>query len=76
MNYKEAEKIIKGTHDKRAYGMAEGFLEAVDKFAPAVEALTSISNNSCCDTCQEAKLVAIKALSSYERDVMGKESEK
>ncbi len=29
------------------------------------EALLSISKNSCCETCQEAKLVAEKALNKY-----------
>ena len=30
-----------------------------------VEALESIANNSCCEPCQEAKLVAQQALAKY-----------
>ena len=32
-----------------------------------VEALTSISKNSCCETCQQAKLVAIQALDEVKK---------
>ncbi len=37
-------------------------LDAYDRCKKLTEAMESISKNSCCDTCQEAKLVALKAL--------------
>lgn len=38
------------------------YLDTKEKLAVAMEALTSISKNGCCGTCQEAKLVSLKAL--------------
>lgn len=36
------------------------------KLMLAIEKLTSISKNSCCDNCQEAKLVALEALTAMD----------
>lgn len=35
---------------------------AIPEIKAMVEALQSIANNSCCEGCQEAKLVALKAI--------------
>jgi vacuolar-type H+-ATPase subunit I/STV1 len=44
------------------YRSNESVKELVEREAALIRALGSISRNSCCDTCQEAKLFAISAL--------------
>lgn len=70
MNVSQAKEIIGGTKDayysthSPTYNRAAGFLEAVRQLSPAVEALKSISENTCCDKCQEAAAWAKSALAS------------
>jgi hypothetical protein len=53
------------------YGASKGFLECHKLYKPLVEALESISKNSCCDQCQEAKLVSLKPLEHYRKNILG-----
>jgi hypothetical protein len=46
--------------------MYEWMKEAADEIARLREVLQSISNNTCCDNCQEAALVARAALKEKE----------
>lgn len=81
MNVKEALKIIEeyqrepmaysGTDFMDDMFFAQGLIECHELYKPLVEALESISKNSCCDQCQEAKLVSLKPLEHYRTKIMG-----
>lgn len=47
-----------------------------DKTQALIDALKSIAANTCCDTCQEAKLVAQEALSALEQPAVSQEDRK
>lgn len=81
MNAKEAKAIINFVEDDEGmprldnlsreprYVYAKGFMEAVEKFKPVVEALEIISKHNG----WKCKDEAICALESYRRDVLGEE---
>lgn len=78
IGYKNIDDLERGRH----LGRAEGFLEAVEKFRPVVEALEKISNkfDVICSVCFEQKCdedcsrkIAKEVIKSYRRDVLGEE---
>lgn len=44
--------------------LEDKYCELISKYVDFEIALKSIANNACCDTCQEAKLIAEKALNN------------
>lgn len=73
MNVKEALLFLKNQISTANKTRAEGFLTCHEMYKPLVGALESISKNSCCTSCQEAKLVADKALDHYRKEILGEE---
>ncbi len=64
-----AAALLQGEIDKYSESMRFYMSElqsANAKLAVAIEKLTSISKNGCCDNCQEAKLVALSALAAMD----------
>ena len=51
---------------RQKYKIYATMVEAADEIERLREALQSIANNSCCGTCQEAALIARKALGEKE----------
>ena len=67
----DIEVEIEKLNSKKSYSVSEVFklLRRVTKERDmAAVALISISKNTCCDKCQEASLVAKKALKKLEAD--------
>lgn len=56
------ENIVKRLRDPLEYDVFTSRDDAADEIERLREALQSIANNTCCDGCQEAALVARKAL--------------
>ena len=57
----------RGNMDGSIGQLERALLESVTPYTIALDALTSISNNSCCGDCQEAKRVARNALTAIRK---------
>ena len=53
------------------YGWEKSRQDFIEEIKPVVDGLLSISKNSCCENCQEAKLVALEALATYRKIIEG-----